>query len=39
MEKYKSPELNIIKIKAEEILTDSNDFNLDKDEDSDWLND
>lgn len=35
---YSTPELDIIKIKAEEILTDSNDFNLDKDEDSDWLN-
>ena len=35
---YSTPELDIIKIKAEEILTDSNDFNLEEDEDSDWLN-
>jgi hypothetical protein len=35
---YSTPELDIIKIKAEEILTDSNDFNLDEDEDSEWLN-
>jgi hypothetical protein len=35
---YQAPEIDLIKIKAEEILTDSNDFNLDKDEDSDWLN-
>ena len=37
MEKYESPELDIIKIKAKEIITDSNDFNLEDDEDSDWL--
>ena len=35
---YNTPELDIIKIKAEEILTDSNDFNLDDEDEGDWLN-
>ncbi len=39
MKKYQSPEIDIIKIKVEEILTNSNDFNLEGDEDDgEWLN-
>jgi hypothetical protein len=37
MKKYETPELDIIKLKTEEILTNSNDFNLEEDEDSEWL--
>jgi hypothetical protein len=38
MKKYESPELDIIKLKAEEVLTDSNGFNLEDEEDNgDWL--